>query len=127
MTGLACYAIEDFISAKKHLKKALISLQNKHEHDNFLTAEILNNLGCIHYETGNQTKAVKHFEESLTLLRKIVVTEICKNKKPVYKQTLMKIAVIQANIGYVHFELNNADDAIAAFLFCSKVRLGVFL
>ncbi len=117
MIGISCYALEDFKSAKKYLKKALTSLQNQEGSDDLLVAEILNNLGCIYYETGHQMKAIKLFEESLTLQHKVVFAA----EVTLCKQMLMKIAVTQANIGYVHYELKNADAALAAFQICQKV------
>ncbi len=119
--GLAYYAVEDFRSAKKCLKKALASVQDYTVGNYAFVAEILNNLGCAHYETGNHTKAIKLFEESLSLQRYVVATKYYRNKSTPSKKMLMKIAFTRANIGYVHFELKNNDAALDAFEKCRKV------
>ena len=126
MMGLACYAVQDFAATNEYWNKAL-NLLKKSKKTTALRAELLNNLGCIQYETGNETNAIKLFEDSINLQRKLVVSEVYDNGKSASQHMLMKLAITQANIAYVHLRLKNADAAISAFERCQKVRMIFFV
>jgi tetratricopeptide (TPR) repeat protein len=123
MIGLAYYAVEDFVAAKKCWNKAMDSLKKTKKTSATLRAELLNNLGCIHYEIGNETNAVKMFQESLVIQREAVISDVYDNGKAPNKSMLMKLATIQANIAYVHLRSKNVDAAISSFESCRKVCL----
>lgn len=123
MTGLAYYAIEDFDECKKYWSKSLKSMKRMKESQPALISELLNNLGAVHFETGNEASALKLFQESLDLQRKIVISQIYDEGKRRSKPMLMKLAITQANVAYVHFRLKNADAAIAGFERSKQVRV----
>lgn len=122
MTGLAYYAIEDFEECKKCWTKTLKSIKQRKEIQPSFVSELLNNLGAVHFETGNEASALKLFQESLDLQRKTVISEVYDEGKTPCKHMLMKLAITQANVAYVHFRLKNADAAIAGFERSKQVR-----
>ncbi len=127
MVGLAYYAIEDFDACKKHWNKALKILRKSKVNSSTLMSELLNNLGCLQYETGNEATALKLFQESLDVQRQSVISNVYDGRKAPCKHMLIKLAVTQANIGYVHLRLKNDDAAIASFTQSKKVRMRAFL
>ncbi len=127
MMGLSRYAMEDFVAAKKYWKEAVSSLREmkKRKKSVALLAELLNNLGCVHFETGNEIKAIKLFEDSLEMQRKAVTRDVYDHGMPPTKTMLMKLAITQANIAYINLRLKNIDAAIKAFECCQKVILSI--
>jgi len=126
MLGLAHYASEDFASAKKCWGETIALLNRGKFKQSSLSAELLNNLGCVEYETGNEAKAIKHFESSLKLQRRAIISAVYDHSVPSSKHMMMKLAITQANIAYAHLRLKDADAAIPAFAICQQ-DLDVFL
>jgi len=122
MMGLSRYAVEDFTAAKKYWDEAMTSLKEmkKRKKTVAFVAELLNNIGCIHFETGNEVKAIKFFQDSLEMQRKAVTSDVYDHGKPPSKNMLMKLAITQANVAYVNLRLKNIDAAIKAFEHCQK-------
>ena len=125
MMGLSRYAVEDFVAASKYWNEAMTSLRDskKRRKSVTLVAELLNNLGCVHFETGNEIKAIKLLQDSLEMQRKVVTSDVYDHRKPPGKAMLMKLAITQANIAYVHLRLKHVGAAIKAFESCRKVRI----
>ena len=122
MLGLSCYAVEDFDDCKKYWREALRLLKKMDKIPDSLIAEVLNNLGCLNFETGNQTSALKCFEESLDMQRATVISDVYDQGKVPRNHMLMRLAITQANIGYVQLRANNANAAIANFMRSMKVN-----
>lgn len=121
MLGVACYAVEAFELCRSYWNKALKAMRNFKEKPSVIEFELLNNLGCLEYETGNEGSALKRFEESLELQRKHFTCNIYKEGQAACQHMLLKLAITQANIGYVHLRLKNPDAAITAFERSKKV------
>ena len=75
-------------------------------------ARVLNNIGCVYFEYGSLSKALKTFQEDVLQLQKYAIDEISQND-PEYKQAKLALATTYCNIGYVHTDNSDYDDAIA--------------
>ena len=75
-------------------------------------ARVLNNIGCVYFEYGSLSKALKTFQEDVLQLQKYAIDELSQND-PEYKQAKLALATTYCNIGYVHTDNSDYDDAIA--------------
>lgn len=112
MKGLANYGLGQFESAIKHWNSALQYLKKSNTKDHHaLMSEILNNLGCAHFETGTCTKALKYLKESLEIQKNVIY----EGKEDLYHSSLMKFATTRSNIGYVYLRSKHPTEAIKFF------------
>ena len=73
-------------------------------------SKALNNIGCVYFEFGSLDKAQKTYEDVLEMQKEAIV-EI-EERDPEYKQTNLSLASTLCNLGYVHMENSDWDDAI---------------
>jgi len=73
-------------------------------------AKALNNIACVYFEYGSLSKALKTLEDVLAM-QKEAIDELT-DKDPDYKQAKLSLATTFCNIGYVHADNKDWDDAI---------------
>mmetsp|Transcript_27268 Transcript_27268/g.54971 ORF Transcript_27268/g.54971 Transcript_27268/m.54971 type:complete len:736 (-) Transcript_27268:1-2208(-) len=76
-------------------------------------SKVLSNIGCVYFEFGSLDKAQKTYEDVLEM-QKEAVEEIVE-RDPEYKQTKLSLASTMCNLGYVHMDNSDWDDAIDFF------------
>lgn len=103
MKGHADYALEEFHVAERHWYNAVNRLRKTKMPHNEAIAEILNNLGCVHFEISCETKALKFLKESLQVQRKEIMESVFDRNEILYQHKLVKLATTSANIGYITF------------------------
>jgi len=112
LKGLASYGLGQFESAVKYWNSALKYLKEPIKPgDHTLMSEILNNLGCAHFETGTCTKALKYLKESLEI-QKDVLND---GNAALYHSSLARVATTRSNIGYVCLRMKHSTQAIKYF------------
>ena len=74
-------------------------------------ARVLNNIGCVYFEYGSLSKALKTFQEDVLPIQKDAIDELSQ-KDPEYKQAKIALATTYCNIGYIHADNSDYDDAI---------------
>jgi len=72
---------------------------------------VLNNIGCVYFEYGSLSKALKTFQEDVLPMQKDAIDELSQ-KDPEYKQAKIALATTYCNIGYIHADNSDYDDAI---------------
>lgn len=112
MKGHVSYATGHFDTALELWTNALAFVKRSKVQPKEITAELLNNIGCIHFETGAEAKAMPYFKESLQLQKKAIFESVHDGNEPLYQHMLVKLAATRANLGYIHLRMKNADLAI---------------
>jgi len=115
MRGHANYALENFDASVRQWTGAISKLKKSSIPYRELLAEIVNNIGCVYYETGSEAKALKFLNESLQLQRKVILASVFDRNEALHQHTLVKLAVTRANIGYVHLRMKHGDLAVSSF------------
>ena len=73
-------------------------------------AKALNNIACVYFEYGSLSKALKTLEDVLEM-QKEAIDELTE-RDPDYKQAKLSLATTYCNIGYVHADNADWDNAI---------------
>ena len=73
-------------------------------------AKALNNIACVYFEYGSLSKALKTLEDVLEM-QKEAIDELTE-RDPDYKQAKLSLATTFCNIGYVHADNADWDNAI---------------
>mmetsp|Transcript_13902 Transcript_13902/g.39961 ORF Transcript_13902/g.39961 Transcript_13902/m.39961 type:complete len:698 (+) Transcript_13902:312-2405(+) len=73
-------------------------------------AKALNNIACVYFEYGSLSKALKTLEDVLEM-QKEAIDELTE-RDPDYKQAKLSLATTYCNIGYVHADNYDWDNAI---------------
>ena len=103
-------------------------------------AKALNNIACVYFEYGSLSKALKTLEDVLEM-QKEAIDELTE-RDPDYKQAMLSLATTYCNIGYVHADNADWDNAIEfldrayavsatplcpTFSLCCAQRTGIFV
>eukprot|EP00978_Attheya_sp_CCMP212_P012180 scaffold30309_cov58-Attheya_sp.AAC.2 len=73
-------------------------------------SKILNNIGCVQFESGNTPEAERTFEEALGVQQKILG-----KAKPRTRPGFLAMASTMCNLGYVYLEKERHNDAAEMF------------
>jgi len=73
-------------------------------------SKILNNIGCVQFESGNTPEAERTFEEALGVQQKIMG-----KAKPRTRPGFLAMASTMCNLGYVYLEKGRHNDAAEMF------------
>ena len=84
-------------------------------------AKALNNIACVYFEYGSLSKALKTLEDVLEM-QKEAIDELTE-RDPDYKQAKLSLATTYCNIGYVHADNADWDNAIEFLDRAYAVRL----
>ncbi len=74
--------------------------------------ELFNNIGCVYFEIGTETKALKYMKESLAVQQQNFQHD---DNEKIHRHALTKLATTRANIAYIYLRIKNADQAITYF------------
>jgi len=122
MLGYAYYGQGHFEKSLNLWRNALHTLRKSKSNRRFVVAELLNNIGCVYFELGTETKAIKFMSDSI-LAQTQAISFVYKQatgsgggeRMRVTRHSLMKLATSRANIAYVYLRMKNADLAISQF------------
>jgi tetratricopeptide (TPR) repeat protein len=117
-------ALKDFSNAVDDLQLAL-SLSRKQTStlaDHRQLAEILNNLGCLAFITGDAEKARQHFGEALDLLSVASDNSIYVGSKFSSHTATLNSSIIKANVAFLLLSSRDAKQSIHLFEVASEVR-----
>ena len=115
MKGLVHYANENFESALKLWNSALFRLRRSKTKQTNVMAELSNNIGCIHFESGSEVRALKYLKESLQMQKKVIFGSVYDGNEKFRQHMLMKLAITRANLAYIYLRMKNTDQTISAF------------
>ena len=116
-TAIAKYASNDISRARVVLEEALelarktiSSLSDHHQ-----LAEILNNLGCLAYQTGHSEQAMAYFHDSLQIQELATGHSLYIGSKFAFQVGTLNMSVIRANIGFLHLASEDTSQCISLF------------
>jgi hypothetical protein len=116
-TAMASYALDDIPGSIAKLEEALQLARGNTSRlsDHHLLAEILNNLGCLSYQTGKADRALELFDESLQIQRIAADHSLYVGSKLSCHQETINMSVTKANIGLLHLAIKDASQCIDLF------------
>lgn len=114
--GITQYALEKYDMALSALKNALdrstVIVGSAH----FIVAEILNNLGCVHYRMGDLKGSAELFQKSFLIQKNLLRDELyCdyddeqENERNLF---LVNIATTGSNIGLIKIILGELEESV---------------
>lgn len=123
-TAVCHIALEDFSNALNYFQHAL-SLSREQTStlaDHRQLAEILNNLGCLAFITGDAEKARRFLGEALNLLTVASDHSIYVGSKFSSHTATLNISIIKANAGFLLLSLRDIKQSINLFEAAIEVR-----
>ncbi|GKZ00505.1 hypothetical protein MPSEU_001002900 [Mayamaea pseudoterrestris] len=116
-TALARHALDDVQGSIATLEEALplAKANTSLLSDHHMLAEILNNLGCLSFLTGNADCALQYFNDSLQIQKQAADHSLYVGSKLSYHQEMFNMSITRANIGFLHLVVKDASKCIAMF------------
>lgn len=110
------FAMDNFADAHTNLEMALALAGSKARttNDYCQLGEILNNLGCLSYMSGQPTKAMKLFRESLDVQLAVLNSTLYGGSKFSAHSATLSISITRGNIGFLALVLKDVSSGILA-------------
>ena len=111
------YALNEFAEAHAGLEEALTCAKRKRSttlEGRLQVAEILNNLGCLAYMSGQPSAASSYYRESMDIQFGALTDSLYLGNSTSGKSISLNISIARANIGFVKLVTKELSTAITA-------------
>jgi Tfp pilus assembly protein PilF len=123
--AVCMFALENFEGANAKMDEALGLSEGSIATlaDHYLLAEILNNLGCLSYVSGQPDKAMELLEESLRVQLFASDHSLYVGSKFSSHSSSLNVSITKANIGYISLVARDLSTCVASFEDAVRVRI----